>query len=118
MPSKEYYLELIEKEFATAREARTVGNDGMVRVCARRAAGHAIGRYLSGHPNRAWGSSALTHLAQLKDDPAFPHAIREAAVRLTARISENFKYSESSDPISDAFAIVDYFMNLDESDAS
>ena len=74
MPSKEYYLEQMEKEFATAREADRAGNDGKVRVCARRAAGQAITWYLARFPHPAWGTDALTQLKHLKDDRVFPPA--------------------------------------------
>ena len=34
--NKDRAIEQIEKEFSTAAQARELGNDGMVRVCARR----------------------------------------------------------------------------------
>ena len=118
MPPKEYYLELIEKEFSTAQEALKIGNDGKARVCARRAAGQAITWFLSEHPNAEWGRDAMTQLLHLKDDPAVSQEIRDAALRLTTKISGRFIYSFSSDPIADAGLIVDYFRKRMEADAS
>lgn len=118
MPAKEYYSEQIEKEFSAARQALSVGNDGKARVCARRAAGLAIAWFLSAHPKPAWGQDAMHQLLQLKDDLEFPGEIRDAAVRLTTRISEQFTYPFSTDPIADSRLIVGYFRKRMESNAS
>lgn len=118
MPSKEHYLELIEKEFSTAAEARRIGNEGKARVCARRAAGHAVEWYLSEHPQTGWGISTMTRLAHVHDDRAFPEPIRDAAARLTAKISRNFTYAITSDPDADARLIVDHFKRMLTTNAS
>ena len=118
MPTKEYYFELIEKEFSTAREALKMGNDGKARVCARRAAGLAIAWFLSEHPNPAWGMDAMTQLLHLKEDPEFPQEIRDAAIHLTTKISERFTYPFSSDPMADARLIVHYFQSRMDANAS
>jgi hypothetical protein len=118
MPAKEYYLEQIEKELATAREAQRSGNDGKVRVCARRAAGQAITWYLSRYPHPAWGPDALTQLKQLKDDPSFSQASRDAAMRLTSKVSEHFTYQFSTHPLDDADIIIHEVKRLMEPDAA
>ncbi|MFI5252405.1 MAG: hypothetical protein ACHQQQ_08250 [Bacteroidota bacterium] len=116
MPTKEYYLEQIEKEFATARKALSDGNTGMARVCARRATGAAISWYLSKNPKNGWKSDAMNLLSNLKNDSQFPEEIRGAAARLTTKISEKFTYPFSTDPISDAKIITDYITRLMSSD--
>lgn len=40
------WSERVERELATAEAARARGNEGMARVCARRAAGWAVQAYL------------------------------------------------------------------------
>lgn len=108
MPAKEFYLEQIEKELAGAREAQKSGNDGKARVCARRAAGWAITWFLSRHSKKAWGVQAMTQLTMLKEDRDFPQEVRDAAGRLTTRISGIFKYPFPTDPVEDSKLIVDY----------
>ncbi len=106
MPTKEYFLEQIEKELAVAREAVKAGNDGKARVCVRRAAGQAITWYLSKHSKSTWGTDALTQLKQLKDDPSFSQVCRDAAMRLTTKVSDQFSYQFTTDPLDDAQIII------------
>ena len=40
------WRQLFENEIAQAESARSAGNEGMARVCARRAAGIVIGEYI------------------------------------------------------------------------
>ncbi|MBI1806144.1 MAG: hypothetical protein HYR76_03715 [Ignavibacteria bacterium] len=115
MPSKEYYHALIDRELLRAREALKVGNEGKARVCARRAAGHALAWFLSIHPNDAWGKDAMNQLTHLKDDTTFPPEVRDAAVRLTTKISERFAYPFTSDPIADTQIIITCVEHLMES---
>lgn len=118
MPTNEYYLDQIAKELATAREAQQSGNDGKSRVCSRRAAGQAIAWYVSKHPKPAWGSDALSQLKHLKDDPEFPRPCRDAAARLAAKISGQFTYRFSTDPLEDANIIIRTITQLVGSDAA
>ena len=118
MPSKDFYLENIEKELAAAREALAVGNDGKARVCARRAAGQALTWYLSTHPKPAWGTDALTQLKHLRDDSEFSQSSRDAALRLTTKVSDQFTYQFSTDPLEDANIIIRTITQLMESDVA
>ena len=114
MPGKEYYSERIETEFASAREALELGNDGKVRVCARRAVGHAIEWFLTKFSGEGWGSDAMTRLTRLRDDKSFPQEIRDAAARLTARITGQFTYPHKTNPEEDAVIIVGYVRKMME----
>ena len=114
MLSQEYFFGQIEKEFATAREALKVGNDGKARVCARRAAGHAITWFLSKYPRQGWGTDALRQLQNLKDDPSFPQDVREAAERLITKVSDQFRYPFSTIPLEDAQIIITHIEKVME----
>ena len=114
MPAKEYYFEQIEKEFETAREALKTGNDGKARVCSRRAAGQAITWFLTQNPRQGWGTDSMGQLSRLKNDPMFPQEIREAAVRLTTKISDRFTYPFTTSPIDDAQRIINHISKLME----
>jgi hypothetical protein len=97
-------LEAIEKELAIGREARRIGNKGKARVCARRAAGLAIGFWLRDRPG--WGTDAISKLRHLHDEASVPLAVREAALRLTTRVAEDFSLPFTHDPLEDARCIV------------
>ena len=118
MPTKEYHLERIAEEIASAHKALGEGNPGKARVCARRAVGQAITWFLSGHPRVGWGIDSMHQLNNLKIDPYFPENVRDAAVRLTTKISDQFKYPFSTDPIRDSTIIIDYIKHVMESDVS
>ena len=112
MSSREHYLEQIEKELVIAREAMKIGNNGKARVCARRATGQAITWFLSKYPRDGWGSDAMNQLIRLKDDQTFSQAVRDAAIRLTTKISDRFTYPFSTDPIEDAKIIIDHIQAM------
>ena len=118
MPTKEYYLEQIEHELSTAREALKIGNEGKARVCARRAAGQAITWFLSKYPRPHWQADAMNQLLNMKSDETFPDNVRNAALRLTTKISERFTYPFSNDPIDDAKTIIDAIVMKMESHAA
>jgi hypothetical protein len=116
MPSKEFYIAQIEKELSTARKALSEGNAGKARVCARRTAGQAIAWFSSGNPRVGWGADAMNQLNGLKSDPFFPGEVREAASRLTVKISDQFAYPFTTDPIRDGTIIINFIKHVMESD--
>jgi hypothetical protein len=100
----------IDAEFSVAAHSRSAGNDGMVRVCARRAAGVAITYWLQETEGERRGVDAMTRLRTLQRDPSIPEGVREAAQRLTARVTEQFDAPYSSDPLEDCRVIIDYVL--------
>jgi uncharacterized protein (UPF0147 family) len=108
--TKEATLELIEKEFSQAAQAEVEGNDGMVRVCARRAAGVAIRFWLQQHPRKFWGIDAMNQLRNVHLDQSVPQGVRSAARRLTARIPAEFESPQKSDPVEDSRVIITHFL--------
>ena len=144
MPTKEYFLEQINKELAAAELAMHTGNEGRARVCARRAAGQSITWFLSAQLPRApgpgasgsalsdrppltpvpsefassgskgWGVDALGQLKHLSEDSSFPQPVRDAAVRLTTKISDRFTYPFTTNPLEDARLIISHIASLME----
>ena len=108
--TKTQSLEQIDGEFVTANQARKSGNDGMVRVCARRAAGIAITNWLEQNPRQGWGVDAMNQLKNLQKDESMPQNIRDAAMRLTTRITKQFTSPFSTDPIDDSKAIINHLL--------
>ncbi len=92
----------IQAEFQKAEQARARGNQGQARVCARRAAGIAARDFLSrqGVPPRT--SSAYDVLRLLVDDPTVPTNVKEAALRLTLRVDEEFQLPPGVDLLAEA----------------
>ena len=97
------------RELNRAREARLRGQEGRARVCARRAAGWAA----SAHYRHTTGSmpphSALSLLKRLQQDGTIEVEIRNAAMRLTQRVTPTFEHPFPEDPLDDAQRIIDAF---------
>ena len=99
-------LAQIERELARAEAAQRLGNDGMVRVCARRAVGLAAEAWLERVPGKSWRGDALNHLRRISADESFPQDIRGAAERLMAKVTQRDTAPFSTDPIADARRII------------
>jgi len=104
-------VEEIEKELFRAREAERAGNSGRARTAARRAVGIAIEEVQRKDPARFLGSTAPAQLESLALDQNTPMPVREAAERLRARISAEFR-SPSVDPLADATIIITFLSSL------
>jgi hypothetical protein len=61
-------------ELMHAEEARKIGNEGLARVCARRAAGHIADEYLQRQGIQLDTSSVLTKLKFLSTSPTISHS--------------------------------------------
>jgi hypothetical protein len=90
-----------QKEIEHAIQARSNGNEGMARVCARRAAGVVIGEYL----NRC-GYSNLTHsaYARLSIFMSLPNAnqkSKEIASHLLLKVNKDHLLPMEADLISE-----------------
>lgn len=104
-----YPLE-VDLEFSRAAEARSRGNEGRARVCARRAAGIAVKAYFSRKKRRATSSSAVDLLNQLSADPQLPDELKLAVQHLTLRVDEKFELPADVDLIADARKLCDWLL--------
>lgn len=98
----------IEAELLHAREAQAASQPGKARVCARRAAGWATRAWYQHREGAGWRGDAVKQLRRLRDDPAAPEAIRQAAERLTTKVDENHALPFDHDPVDDARLIVGF----------
>jgi len=89
-------------EIEQAKIARARGNEGMARVCARRAAGIVIGEYLLRKGRPSPSASAYDRLRLLERLPDIPESIREATCRLLLRVDANHQLPADADLINDA----------------
>jgi hypothetical protein len=112
MVSGSFFSEQIEKELGMARAALQAGNAGKARVCARRACGRAITWFLTKFPHPNWNVDAVRQLQHLSQDQSVPVDVRNAATRLTTKISDQFLYPFSTHSIDDALVIVNHIKSL------
>ncbi len=110
--TKEETLDVIHRELATAAQAASAGNEGMIRVCARRAAGAAITYWRQTHRRDRWGFDAMQQLRWLSADETMPQSVREAAWRLTARVTPQFTSPFTADPIADSRRIINHLLEI------
>jgi hypothetical protein len=99
----------IEAELDYAARARAHGKEGRARVCARRAAGWAVGAYRrrqSGGPEQA----ALAHLRWLRAASDQPETLRLAASRLLAQVDRDHRLPHPEDPLQDARLIIQAYL--------
>jgi hypothetical protein len=89
-----------DREIQRAEQARASGNEGMARVCARRAAGVAAKAYLE-QQGRAAAGSVLNVLQSLRDAPTEPEAVRAAAGHFLLRITPEHVLPEDVDLLAD-----------------
>jgi hypothetical protein len=92
----------IDAELEKARQARARGNEGLARVCARRAAGRAAREYLDRRGVHPASLSAYDLLNQIKNDPQLAPHLRLIADHLTLRVNENFQLPVDADLIAEA----------------
>jgi hypothetical protein len=103
-------LRLADAELATGRRALADGNEGMARVCGRRAVGTFI-QAIAGHLPASYGTHAMANLRGIAADPSIPGEIRAAADRLLGGARSILSGSTySTDPLGDAAGIINYFL--------
>ena len=88
-----------------ADQARARGNEGMARVCARRAAGIAAGAYLRGLGLSRPGSGAYELLKAALEAQPLPASARTAIDNLLLRVDFNHQLPEQVDLLREARAL-------------
>ena len=104
----------IQKELAQARSARLAGNEGMARVCARRAAGIAIGVYLEDQGLPLPGPSAYDRLKYFGNLPGVTPQQAEICSQLTLRVNQEFNLPIDIDLIEQARILINDLLEINE----
>lgn len=100
----------IQTELDRAAQALSEQNEGMVRVCCRRAAGAAIRRWLGTQAQPpTWGKAAITQLRALVAEESVPASVRNAAARLSTTVAKDHTLPFDDSPIDDALIIIRHF---------
>ncbi len=103
--------EQINQELERAKQARTLGNEGQARVCARRAAGIAARDYFARRGKVIRTPSAYDLLNSLTEDATLSEDLREIAAHLTWRVNEEFKLPPDMDLVAEAKRLCDKLMS-------
>ena len=90
------------EELRQAEAAREAGNEGMARVCARRAAGIAAGEYLRRHGLALTEPSAYARLKFLTQLPQTPQVVQEVVNHFLLRINPDKSLPIQADLIAEA----------------
>lgn len=101
------WLDDIELELNRGRDAERIGNEGKMRTAARRAVGIAVTEYQRRFSPNRYGSDFMRQLRGIAEDASLPENVRQAAMRLQARITPEFK-SPSRQPLVDAQVIIEF----------
>ena len=104
--------EKIEEELRQASHWRREGNEGRAWVCARRAAGWAVGNYRRRSSHTDVDDDAYKQLIWLRDQTDEDRQLREAADRLCTKVREDFELPHNEDPLEDARLIIDGLRDL------
>ena len=101
----------IQGELTNAENARMEGNEGMARVCSRRAVGIAVSIYLSHNGFTDFGASAYERLNILKTLPNISPQVVEIAEHLLLRVNEDHKLPIDIDLIAEARWLIDHLLS-------
>ena len=102
------WREKIEQEFAKAKEGLQSENEGLARVCVRRAVAIASQHWADQRNRPDWQGDAMHQLRQIQGEITFPLFVREAAKRLLTKVAEQDQSPMTTDPITDAHIILDH----------
>jgi hypothetical protein len=100
----------IQVELAQAEEARASGNEGMARVCSRRAAGIAIGIYLSRQGFTGFGPSIYERLIIIKKLPNISPKVIDTAQHLILKVNEDHQLPIDIDLIEATHWLIHYLL--------
>lgn len=96
------WREKYEAELRQARLAREKQNEGMARVCARRAVGIVIGEYLNKLGYQSPSNSAHDRLRYLVASPNLPEDTREVARHFLIKVDPDYRLPIEVDLIAEA----------------
>ncbi len=100
--------EQIAQELAKASKGLEENNDGLARVCARRAVALAGQHRFEEQILPAWQGDTMQQLRQIQAETSFPLSVREAAQRLLTKVTEQATSPMTTDPITDARIILEH----------
>jgi hypothetical protein len=101
-PSNSFWQDRFTYEMKTAVQARTAGNEGMARVCARRAAGIIVAEYFRRRGLEWKSASAYDALRILRTLPDISEKSMQAADHLLVRLTPEHTLPVEADLLAEA----------------
>lgn len=114
MPDNQWLIE-VHRELDQAESARSTGNEGMARVCARRAAGIALGEYFHRCGLTGYGTNIHERIIFFKSLPISNDRVEEILDHLLLRVNEDHKLPIEIDLIEETRLLIEYLQNKIES---
>ena len=105
MNAAEPWKTTFDTEIRRATDARLAGNEGMARVCARRAAGVLVGEYLKRRGIDPGTPSAYDQLLYLSGLPGISPQVAQTTHLLLMRITPEHTLPEEADLIAEALRL-------------
>jgi hypothetical protein len=96
------WLRRFEREMAVADQARSQGNEGKARVCARRAAGIVANEYMQRQGVNTPNATAYDRVRLLANWPNIPAGVSEVVEHMTTRVDMDYRLPEDVDLVADA----------------
>ncbi len=100
-------LQKLIAELKQAEQARAAGNEGMARVCARRAAGIAIRAFYQARGEPVRSTSAVDLLEQIRNDERLSADIHAVAGHLLQRVTPDYQLPIPADLLAETRWLVD-----------
>ncbi len=99
------WQQLFDQEIKTAEQARQRGNEGMARVCARRAANVIIQEYLR-YIGKTPCRSAVQNFRLLQNSLPIDHPAQQNLSHLLHKVNPDFSFPKHVDLIQDAYNLM------------
>jgi len=91
-----------DREMKMAEMARSQGNEGKARVCARRAAGAVVGEFLQRQGVSTVNITAYDRVRMLKGWPDLALGVSDVVDHMTMRVDMDYQLPSDLDLIEDA----------------
>lgn len=96
----------IEHEMGAAEQARSEGNEGRARVCARRAAGLAIDAYFRARGDSLVESNAFSLLRRFHADARIPREWKRFTDTLLTRVEKDYSFPSQADVLAETRRLI------------
>lgn len=103
----------LKVEMERAESARSKGNEGQTRVCARRAAGIAIREFYARRGDIVHTPSALTLLDKLAVEPNLSPELTQSINYLVLRVDKEFKLPAGIDLLDEVRNLCNALLHFD-----
>jgi hypothetical protein len=106
------YWQIAHNEINKAYQARQNRNEGMARVCARRAAGAAVKGYLSANKIPIPTPTSIDLLQDRRALEHIPQQLRSTMEHLTLRVGADHNLPAGIDLLSETTVLIETLQNL------